>query len=131
MANPSSNSGARSLIPASVLAMSLSHILCCGIPAVLSIINLLAGIGLIATIPASMTGLHEILHDIELPMVVVSAALLVFGWAMHLSTYSMRCTSTGCEHPPCPKTKRRNMMLLSAASLLFAVNFCMYLSERL
>lgn len=104
----------------------ISHIFCCGLPMVFSILSLMSGLGLISTMPAGMEFLHHALHDYEIPMIATSGFIIMMGWALHYIAYRIDCRSTGCEHEPCGPKKKRSGKVLMIATGLFILNVSAY-----
>lgn len=104
------------------LASTLSHIFCCGIPMVVGLLSLLAGMGALTTILPGLESMHHRMHSIELPLLVFSALMLALGWAVHVHGRKVDCHSTGCSHPPCEPKKTRASLLMIIATALFAFN---------
>lgn len=104
----------------------VTHAFCCGIPMAFSILSLLSGMGLIASMPIGLDHLHHMMHDYELPMIATSGAIIVLGWALHYMAYRIDCRSTGCSHEPCAPKKKRSGKVLMIATILFAVNVSVY-----
>ncbi len=111
-----------------VVLSELSHVFCCVLPSVFSILTILVGMGLIGAMPVWMEGLHELMHGWELPLIIMSGSVLVLGWALHFISKSMDCHDTGCEHEPCEPKKKNTALVLKVATLLFVVNIAIYLS---
>jgi len=109
-----------------VIGSVLSHIFCCGLPTIVSAISLLSGLGIIASMPAGLTTLHDILHIYELHLVVFSGVMIAFGWVLHDISRRIDCHDTGCGHPPCGPKKKRSTKLLIFASGLFLMNIVVY-----
>ena len=108
------------------ITSEISHFFCCGIPIVFSLLSLLASMGAIAFIPAEVNFLHEIMHDYEVPMIAVSALVLLLGWGLHFYAKKIDCRSTGCVHEPCAPKKKKSSKILFIATILFAVNLTGY-----
>lgn len=105
----------------------ISHVFCCGLPMVFSIISLMSGVGLVVTMPAGLAFLHEALHDYEIPMIITSLVILLMGWGLHYISYRIDCRSTGCVHEPCGPKKKSSAKLLIIATSLFILNVTGYI----
>src|SRR5262245_42082343 len=66
-----------------IIISEASHIFCCVLPTVFSLVSILSGAGIITTLPHGWVELHEVLHAYEIPMIVFSAAVLALGWGLH------------------------------------------------
>lgn len=104
----------------------ISHIFCCGLPMVFSIMSLMTGLGFITVMPSGLHFLHEAMHDYEIPMIITSAMILTMGWALHYIAYRIDCRSTGCAHGPCAPKKKRSGKVLYIATGLFMLNITGY-----
>lgn len=110
-----------------VVASEASHIFCCVLPTLFSLMGLLAGAGLIVAMPGPLVALHDILHDWEVLMVLGSGVILLVGWGLHILAARMDCHDTGCRHEPCTPNKNRAGFVLKIATLLFMVNVLVFL----
>ncbi len=111
-----------------VVLSEVSHVFCCVLPSVFSVLTVLVGMGLVGVMPVWMEGLHEFMHGWELPLITMSGSILVLGWALHFVSKSIDCRNTGCEHEPCEPKKKHTARVLKIATLLFVVNIAIYLS---
>ncbi len=114
-----------------VVLSELSHVFCCVLPSVFSILTILVGMGLIGAMPIWMEELHHVMHGWELSLIAISGSVLALGWALHFVSKAMDCHDTGCEHEPCEPKKKHTARILKIATLLFAVNIMIYLSIHL
>lgn len=108
------------------ITSEISHFFCCGIPIIFSVLSLLSGMGIIASMPLGIGHLHDAMHDYEVPMIVMSGLIVALGWALHLVAKRMDCRSTGCGHGPCSPKKKRSSTILIVATALFALNLAGY-----
>ncbi|MAQ70953.1 MAG: hypothetical protein CL565_02045 [Alphaproteobacteria bacterium] len=113
-------------INAIVVLSELSHIFCCGLPALFSFLSLLSGLGVSALMPSSFETLHHFMHEWEVPMLMVSGFILVVGWVLHKISKNMDCVSDGCAHPPCGPVKKKSNKVLVFATLLYLGNLVFY-----
>ena len=110
-----------------VILSQLTHVFCCGLPVLFSILSLLSGFGLIGMMPASMESVHEALHTWETPILIGSGVILVLGWALHAYARRLDCTKTSsCSHAPCAPKKRKSSYILMGATALFIVNLLVF-----
>lgn len=110
-----------------VIASETSHVFCCVLPTLISIVNLLAGMGLVSVLPADILNLHELMHDYERPVIIVSGVLLALGWFIQTLSLRIDCHDTGCVHEPCTPAKRKASLILKIATALFVFNTAVYL----
>ena len=109
-----------------VLASEFSHIFCCVLPAVVSLLSLMAGLGIFTVMPSGLVTLHELIHTWEVPMIIGSAVILATGWGLHALSVKLDCHNTGCVHEPCTPKKKKSSRLLMVATALFAINISIY-----
>ncbi|MCE7885959.1 MAG: hypothetical protein DYH13_00425 [Alphaproteobacteria bacterium PRO2] len=121
----------RKTVLTAILLSETSHIFCCVLPTVFSIVSVLSGIGIISALPAGWTHLHDLLHHYEVPMIVLSGMVLALGWGLHYYTEHMgpheqhkHCCDGHCG----PKEQKKNKvhMILKVATILFLVNVTVY-----
>lgn len=111
-----------------VIATELSHVFCCVLPTVFSILSLLAGLGLIGVVPAWLDSAHGHIHNWELPIIITSGIIVILGWAIHWHTEKVKCYQDGgCTHKPCDTKKKTASRVLIVATLLFVVNVTIYM----
>jgi len=110
-----------------ILASETSHIFCCVLPTIFSLVSLATGLGLVAAMPAGLESLHAMLHAWELPMIAVSGFVVSLGWGAHYLAIKLDCHDTGCSHGPCGPKKRKAGRILRIATFLFAFNVTVYL----
>jgi len=115
----------KSLIWAVILSES-SHLFCCVLPTIVSLMGLLAGLGMVATLPAGVLELHEFLHAWEVPMIAMSGVILALGWLAIRYSDKVDCHSTGCVHGACAPRKSRAHLVLKIATVLFIFNVLVY-----
>ncbi|MFK7839180.1 MAG: hypothetical protein AB8B83_02520 [Bdellovibrionales bacterium] len=115
----------RSLNVAVVLA-EISHIFCCVLPTVVSVMSVLVGVGLIGSLPIGLLVLHDYLHDWEVPIIVGSGLLIAVAWLFVWCSHRVDCHDTGCEHGPCEPKKKKSSRLLKLATILFVINVSVY-----
>lgn len=109
-----------------VLASELSHVFCCVLPTLFTVISFAANIGMISSAPIWLMDIHHTIHDYEIPIILFSGAMVCFGWAIHRMSLRVDCHDTGCHHPPCDPVKQRNAKILVIATLLFVFNVTIY-----
>lgn len=109
-----------------VILSETGHVFCCVLPTVFSVLSLLAGLGMVSAVPVWMEELHHVLHDWEIPVIVLSGFLLMMGWALHAYSRKIDCHETGCHHPPCDSKKTTASRILVVATTLFCINLAVY-----
>lgn len=114
-------------IISAVVISEVSHIFCCVLPTVFSLLSLLSALGMTGVMPHALHELHHALHDWEQPMIALSALLLAFGWGSWMLARGMDCRATGCTHEPCRPRKTRIFQFLKIATALFVANLSLYL----
>lgn len=110
-----------------VLVSECSHVFCCVLPTVFSILSVLVGLGLVGAVPVWMDALHHVMHDWEVPIILFSGLVVLAGWALHLYSQKLDCHDTGCVHGGCAPKKNRNLTILKIATVLFVVNVTIYM----
>lgn len=111
----------------SVIASESIHVFCCFLPTIFSVFSLLAGFGMIATMPHFMETAHHLIHGYEIPMMILSAFVLIFGWILYAYAQKMDCDNEpACQGTPCNKTKLRTKKIMQVATILFVVNVTVY-----
>ncbi len=104
----------------------ISHVFCCALPTVFSLMGLMAGLGVIAAVPTEFMFIHEAMHDYEMPIIIASGLIILMGWGLHYIAYRIDCRSTGCVHEPCAPKKKRSGKVLMIATVLFLLNVTIY-----
>lgn len=111
---------------AAIIASEASHVFCCVLPTIFSIISLLAGVGLVS-MPVWLSGFHDFLHQWELPMIALSGAVILLGWALYAYSKRIDCHNTGCHHGDCKPRKNIALTVMKIATILFVLNTAIYL----
>ena len=111
-----------------VILSETSHLFCCVLPTVVSLMGLLAGLGMVATLPAGVLELHDFLHEWEIPIIASSGVILALGWLAVRHSEKMDCHSTGCHHGTCAPRKNRAHLVLKIATVLFVFNVLVYVA---
>lgn len=110
-----------------VLVSELSHVFCCVIPTLVTVLSAFANIGLFVVSPDGMLmRIHEAMHEYEVPVIIFSGVMVVLGWVAHFASREVDCHTTGCSHPPCTPQKSRNSKILGFATFLFLANMVIY-----
>ncbi len=109
-----------------VILSETSHLFCCVLPTIVSLVGLLAGLGVVVALPVRFLELHDFLHQWELPMIAGSGLILALGWAAVRHGDKVDCHSTGCAHGACAPKKNRAHLVLKIATVLFIFNVLVY-----
>ena len=109
-----------------MIAAEFSHVFCCVLPTVVTVLSFGANLGLVTAAPTWLLDIHEKIHDLEVPIILASGAMVCFGWAFHSMSLRVDCHNTGCSHPPCTPSKNNNRKILLIATILFLVNVTIY-----
>lgn len=110
-----------------VLASELSHVFCCVIPTLVTVLSAFANLGLFVISPDGfLINIHNAMHSYEVPIIVFSGVMVLLGWVAHFVSRRVDCHDTGCGHPPCTPQKSKNSKVLLIATLLFALNILIY-----
>ena len=111
-----------------VVIFSLAgHFFCCVLPALVSVLSVVVGLGLLSGVLPMLNDIHHILHGYESGLVVFSGVMLAIGWIAQWMSARFDCHDTGCDHPPCDTKKIRNARILTVATVLFMFNALMLL----
>lgn len=109
------------------LLAALSHVFCCGLPMLAAILSLGATAG--STI--GLSSMHETLHEWEAEILMFSGAMLSLSGVSLWISRRVDCRSEGaCCHEPCAPKKDLSFRLFIVASVIFTVNFALYLNHR-
>lgn len=111
-----------------VILTEFSHVLCCVLPTIVTLLSLVSSLGVAIQVPSVISDLHEALHAYERPIIVFSAAMLMLGWALYALSRWVECQKTHCEphETVCAPQKNNTHTVLIVASVLFALNVMIY-----
>ena len=109
-----------------VLLSEFSHVFCCVLPTVFTVLSFAVNLGLITVMPGFLLELHKHIHEYEVPIIAVSGAMLALGWGCHSGSRRVDCHDNGCGHPPCDPQKNTNARILIVATVLFVMNLTVY-----
>ena len=84
------------------------------------------GLGVIGAVPAGITHFHDLIHNWEIPIIITSGVVIVFGWALHQHASKMDCKSMGPDHEVCEPRKKTAAKVLKIATVLFIINVSVY-----
>ena len=107
-----------------------THVFCCVLPTVVTVLSLLASAGAAVPIPLFLLDVHEFLHAYEVPVIIGSGALLGLSWGLYGAARRTNCEKPHCEthEMACPRQKDRTRRVLMIATILFAANVTVYLT---
>ena len=110
-----------------VIASELSHVFCCVIPTLVTVLSVFANLGLFVMSPDGwLINIHNVMHHYEIPIIIFSGGMVALGWVAHFFSRRVDCHDTGCGHPPCTPQKTNNSRVLTIATLLLALNIVIY-----
>ncbi len=109
-----------------ILAVEASHVFCCVLPTLVSLLSLLTSLGLVSSVPKGLTFMHDLMHNWEIPIIIGSGLLLLLGWWLHRFSKTIDCHDNGCEHEPCGPKKDRTSLILKIATVIFAFNVLVF-----
>lgn len=111
-----------------VILSESSHIFCCVLPTVFSLLAILTNLGMFI-MPASFVVFHEFMHEWELPIVVTSGVVLALGWALHWHSLTGKECPSGCQHhtDKAHPSVRKTHLILKIATVLFLINVFVFL----
>ena len=104
------------------LLAELSHVCCCGLPIFVAVVSAGSQIGLVG----GFATVHAWMHVYEVPLLVGSGSMLIFGASLQYLSFRLDCRSTGCAHDDCRPKKFRVSWILGVAIALYAVNIVFY-----
>lgn len=109
-----------------VIVSELSHVFCCVLPSIFTIVSIIMTMGFISAMPVWMSNVHDVIHEWEIPVITVSGVILLISWALHFISKRIDCHDTGCMHEPCEPKKSKNLIVLKIATVLFVINISIY-----
>jgi hypothetical protein len=110
-----------------IILSETSHIFCCVLPTLISLLSLLAGFGLVVAMPGWLQSMHDFMHRWEPVMVGVSVFVVALGWGLYFYSKKAECCHhTGCHHAPCGPRKKIANKILIVATILMIFNVGMY-----
>jgi hypothetical protein len=117
----------RSLLWAVLLAES-THVFCCVLPTLVTVMALMASVGAMAQLPAFILDIHDLLHAYEIPVIIFSGLTLLLGWGVYGLARRIECQKDHCEphETTCAPAKNNTHVVLMVASVLFLVNVTVY-----
>lgn len=110
-----------------IILSETSHIFCCGLPIIFSILSLLTGFGIMAALPPQLVFIHDILHKYEPAMILFSASVLLLGWGFYFYAKHMEEKQHNhdcCAHHAQPEKTASKILII--ATVLFVVNVSVY-----
>ena len=106
-----------------VVGSCLMHVLCCGLPLLLSISSVAALVG----VTGGELVAHHWFEAYEVPALIGSGLLLGFTAVVHGLSRFIDCRRDGvCQHAPCSEKKRRSTRVLLVTALIYTVNVALY-----
>ena len=117
----------RNIALAIIMAES-THIFCCVIPTIVTLISLLSSVGVISQVPVLLLDFHEVLHAYEIPIILFSGAMLGLGWALYTISRRVECQKDHCEphETVCAPQKNNSYTVLLIATAIFTINIVVY-----
>jgi len=109
-----------------VVLSELSHVFCCVLPSVFTMLTMLMTMGVMSAMPSWMNDVHNVMHGWEIPIITASGVVLALSWGVHLISKRIDCHDTGCVHEPCEPKKDKNALILRIATVLFVINISVY-----
>lgn len=111
-----------------VILAESSHVFCCVLPTIVTLISLLSSVGLIAQVPVVILDIHEALHAYEIPIIAFSGGMMVLGWILYAISRYIECAVPHCEphETVCTPQKSNAHIILTVASIIFLINITVY-----
>lgn len=113
----------------SIVASESTHVFCCVLPTLISVLSLIAGVGALSFLPGFVLEIHEKLHAYEVPVIFLSGLMLAVGWALHAYSKKLDCAmaeDSCCAHEPCAPKKDHTFKIMVFATALFVFNIVIY-----
>jgi len=107
---------------AAIIATELSHVFCCVLPTIFSVLSILAGLGVVGVVPVWLKEAHELLHNWEIPIILTSGVVITLGWFLHHYFNKVDCH----DHGPCIQKKKISKHILTIATALFVINVSVF-----
>lgn len=120
------NSKLQNTLFAAIIATEASHVFCCVLPTIFSVLSLLAGLGVVGVVPVWLEETHAAMHNWELPIIAMSGVVVAFGWGLHYYSNKIDCHDHGCGHGPCSSKKKTANRILTIATILFFINVAIF-----
>ena len=108
---------------AAVIAAGLSHVFCCVLPAVLSILSISTVFGASTTTVLNF----EWFEAIEEQVLIFSGVVLFISGLAQLVSWRVKCNASVCCHEPCEKRKNWAMRLFIFATVIYLFNLIVLL----
>ena len=109
------------------MAALFSHVFCCGLPALMNVLALVAGAGALTAVAPWVGDIHRFMHHFELPLLIFSATALLVGIVAQWISARRDCGVQACGHDSCAPKKQPARWVLMVAALLFAGNLSIYM----
>ena len=110
-----------------IVASESTHVFCCVLPTLVSVISLIAGMSALSFLPGFILEIHETLHAYEVPTIAFSGLMLAVGWGLHNYSRKLDCADDSCcAHESCAPKKDHTFMIMVGATVLFAFNILVY-----
>ena len=111
-----------------VILTEVSHVFCCVLPTIVTLISVLASMGVAIQVPVLMLDLHDFLHHYEVGIIMLSGVMLAVGWALYMFSRRIECMKSHCEphETVCAPQKNNTHTVLVVASVVFLINVSVY-----
>lgn len=111
-----------------VIFSAISHLFCCFLPGVLSVVTLIASSGS-AIVTLDDLGLPEKYHA---DIITFSFVMLVVSGVMNYISWRIDCRKDGhCVHEPCKPKKKGYLKLYFASVIFFLINVAIHFGTHL
>lgn len=95
------------LLSGVVILSEASHVFCCVLPTLFSIMGILVGLGVAGAMPLWLSGVHEMIHEWELPIIISSGLILLLGWTVHYVSEKWIVMTRAAIIRPADRRKKR------------------------
>lgn len=100
------------------------HMLCCGLPIILSLSSFTALLGVNS---ADIIN-HDWFESYEQPVMIIAGILLLLSIMSVGISKIIDCRKDGaCHHAPCDKKKDASTLIIVVSAFLYAVNLALYI----
>lgn len=107
-----------------ILGSCFMHVFCCGIPLVMSVVNMAALFGIVGG-----SAFHpEWFENIEVTVLAVAGVMLLISALLQEISRRIDCRQdVGCAHEPCDSKKSFSQRVFKISVVLYAVNLVLFL----
>ena len=106
-----------------IISSAFMHLLCCGLPLLLSAANIATMVGVVGAGVAH----SQWFEQVEVTVLVASGMMLAISIALQLISNRIDCRTDGaCVHRPCDNKKTLSQRVLTIAVALYVLNLTLF-----